>query len=52
MKRITLMNGKVVLQPETEATFAPDQNGDLVEIIEHINRPWRTILDRLEKDYV
>ena len=53
MKRLTLGNGKTCLQPEDEATFALDHpEGDLVEIIERQNTPWRTIREMLEDDDV
>ncbi len=50
MKRLTAWNGKVILQPSDEATFCLDNpEGDLVEIIERQNTPWRNIIEMLEE---
>jgi len=53
MKRLTLGNHKYCYQPDTEATFSlEDPEGDLVEIIERQNTPWRTIREILEDNDV
>ena len=50
MKRMTALNGKVVLQPLNEATFDLDElEGDLVEIIEQHNSPCRSIIEMLDE---